>query len=212
MKNKTLKKYLFVILGLVCGFSFFSCSSDVTVELKKDGSVGVVFNGSFGDGLIELMKSISGGDAPLDTKQISYELAKSGFTDVKAAAKGNKSISISMTEKSQKSYLFSSGVCSVREQCLSMTLSPKTLKDFYTNCDEQIVLYLDLLLAPVFNDESMSEEEYVETLGAFYGNAAAKELENSEIKITIKNPDGKVKTTSVPVVKLLTLQEVLILN
>lgn len=212
MKNKTYKKYFGLLFVLMFGFTFFSCSSDITVELKKDGSVGVVFNGTFGDGLIDLINSISEDDSAFDTRQISYELAKSGFTDVKASAKGNKSLSISMNERNQKSYLFSSGVCSVKQQTLSINLSPKTLMDFYSNCDEQIVLYLDLLLAPVFNQEIMSEAEYVETLGTFYGKEAANELANSEIKITIKNPDGKSNTTIVPVVKLLTLQEVLILN
>lgn len=209
-----LKRFYNLILILVvtaaCAI-FVSCDSDVKVELNKDGSIGLQFSGEFGDGLSKLVNSISEDDEVFDTKTINYELSKSGFSDVFISAKGKRSLSIEMTERQKKSYLFTSGMLSENKNGISIKLSPETLEAFYSLCDEQIVLYLDLLLAPIFNDEIMSESEYLETIGAFYGQSVADEFKKSNVKVTVV-ANGKEKTSKISIAKLLTLNETIVIG
>lgn len=206
------KKFFIIILAVVTAFLCVSCDSDVTVELKKDGSVGLKFSGEFGDGLEKLVGSISEDDVIFDTKTITYELSKSGFSDVVVTARGKKSLLLTMTEKNQNSYLFTSGILKTAKNKISLNFTPDSLVKFYSLCDEQIVLYLDLLLAPIFNDEKMSESEYLETIGAFYGQSVADEFAKSNVRLTIINPDGQTKKSVVSIAKLLTLKESLLIE
>ena len=57
---------------------------------------------------------------------------------------------------------------------------------------------LDLFLAPVFNDEVMSEAEYLEMVASFYGNDAAKEVSESVVKINLISKDGAKETLTYP--------------
>lgn len=207
-----MKKIFFVLAVLLGTFLCASCNSEVKIDLKKDGSVALKFSGTFGDGLSKLVNSISDDDVVFDTKAITYELSKSGFQDVIVTAKGKKSLEISMTEKGQNSYLYTSGMLDTKGNKISLKLSPETLKKFYSLCDEQIVLYLDLLLAPIFNDEKMTEAEYLETVATFYGQSVADEFSKSMIRLTVTNPNEKTKTSVLSVAKLLTLNEILIVE
>lgn len=207
-----MKKIFYVLTILICFFACVSCDSEVSFDLKKDGTLALKFSGAFGDGLSKLVSSISEDDEVFDTKTITYELSKSGFNDVQVTAKGKKALAITMNEKGHNSYIFTSKIASIDAGKIVLNLNPKSLVKFYSLCDEQIVLYLDLLLAPIFNDEKMSEEEYLETISTFYGQSVADEFKKSNVKITITNPDGKSKTSVISVAKLLTLDETLIIQ
>ena len=196
-----------------------SCTSEITLELKKDGSVDVEFSGSAGNAFAALIKSASGmtlSDATsssasviFDTKEIEYEMGSHGFSKVKAVSKKGTDLTVSMTDKNKKSAMFTSGIVSVENGRLSAQLSPQTLVKFYNSADSQTVQFLDMLLAPIFNDEQMNQEEYLEVIEAFYGEDIAQEMKASKFRITLKNPDGSQTVQTVPFVKLLTLDEVL---
>ncbi len=211
-------KKIFFALCLISIFALSSCTADIDAELLNDGTVKLAFSGSFGQGLKSMIGAATEGEAFFDTKEIIYELSKSGFTDVKANTDGKTQISISMKDAKKTSYLFTSGILSVKAQkekksaLLYAKLSPANLVNFYKSSDEQLVLLMDLLLAPVFNEEDIPEQEYIETIGAFYGQTAANEIAASNVNISIKNPDGSIKKQTIPVVKLLTLSEDLIIQ
>ena len=195
----------------VCSF-FTGCTSQITLELKKDGSVDVIFDGSAGKAFASLINATTGNTAQsdsviFDTKEIEYEMAGNGFSNVKAVAQNGANLSVSMTDKNGKSTLFSSGVVSTKDGKLTVALTAQKLKSFYTKADNQTVMFLDMLLAPVFNDEVMSEEEYLEVLASFYGEEIADEIKNADFRITIKNPDGSQTIQKLSLTKLLTLNE-----
>ena len=62
---------------------------------------------------------------------------------------------------------------------------------------------LDLFLAPVFNNETMSEAEYLEMLGSFYGDGAADEVSKSVVKINLISKDGSKQTLKYPLSQIL---------
>ena len=184
-----------------------SCTSEITLELKKDGSVDVEFSGSAGNAFAAMLGASD--SVIFDTKEIEYEMGSHGFSKVKAVSKKGTDLTVSMTDKNGKSALFTSGVVSIKDGKLCATLSPQSLIKFYNAADSQTVQFLDMLLAPIFNDEKMSQEEYLEVIEAFYGEEIAQEMKASKFRITLKNPDGSQTVQSVPFVKLLTLDEVL---
>ena len=58
-------------------------------------------------------------------------------------------------------------------------------------------------LSPVFNNDYMSEEEYLEMLASFYGEPAAKEVQDSFVKIILIGKNGKKEEQNLPLVQLL---------
>ena len=58
-------------------------------------------------------------------------------------------------------------------------------------------------MAPVFNDEKMSETEYLETIAAFYGEKMAGELAESFVRLIVINADGKKQVQKISIPKLL---------
>ena len=136
-------------------------------------------------------------------------MGSNGFSNVKAVSKKGSDLTVTMTDKNGKSALFTSGVVSVQDKKLQAALTPQTLVKFYKSADAQTVMFLDMLLAPIFNDEKMTQEEYVELLAAFYGEEIAEEIKNSSFRITLKNSDGSQTIQSIKFTKLLTLDEVL---
>ena len=211
----TALKLIFASLALMLLCA--SCTSEISLELKKDGSVDVQFSGVAGTAFATMINSVSGmsgngsatGTVIFDTKEIEYEMSSNGFSQVKAVSKKGADLTVTMTDKNGKSALFTSGVVSVKDGKLNASLSPQSLVKFYKAADSQTVMFLDMLLAPIFNDEVMTQEEYLEVLASFYGDEIADEMKNSNFRITLKNPDGTKTVQNIGFTKLLTLNEVL---
>ena len=189
---------------LLIFFLFVSCSTEVTLTLNKDDSVDISFEGGAGKAFAKMISSaagISGADENqllIDADSVSYELAKAGFSDVKVNQKKEGSVSISMKDMKQTSYLFTSKIVKAENGRLLAAISRKSLEDFYSSSDEQTRMILDLFLAPVFNAEEMTEKEYLEMVSSFYGDAAGKEVGESLVKINLISKDGSKQTIAYP--------------
>ena len=197
---------MFIFLFAVC---FTSCTTEVTLSLQKDDSVSIHFEGGAGEAFAKMIASAAGmngeGEADgllIDADSVSYELAKAGFSDVQVNQNKGGAVTINMIDKKQTSYIFTSKILKADNGRLIPSFSRKSLEDFYTSSDEQTRMILDLFLAPVFNDEEMSEDEYLEMVGAFYGEGASKEVSESIIKINLISKDGKKETLKIPLSQL----------
>ena len=67
-------------------------------------------------------------------------------------------------------------------------------------------------MAPVFTGEEMTDTEYILLIGSVYGKSVADELKNGSFKLTLKNPDGTKGEYNLPLVKLLTMDEAVVLR
>ena len=209
-----MKKLFLLILSAFFMFSFWSCTTEVTIKENSNGIINISFSGAAGQAFAKMISSSSDYQSDtviFETDQIQFELLKSGFENVDVKSKAGSDLQISMQEKTKNTFLYKSGLFSGKEN-LKITLSPKELTEFYKLADEQIILFLDLLLAPIFNDEVMSQEEYLETIASFYGESASKEISESNIKINLTGKNNQTKTFSFPIAQLLTLQETIILE
>lgn len=205
-----MKKLWTLLLGALFIFSLFSCTAEIEFNCKKDGNIEVKFTGESGIAFKRLILSAAGvedGEVAFDTKEIAYELTKNGFSNVKAVTKTGTDLSVTMNDPNKKSVLFTSKLVSGNKKGIDVSLSGAKLLDFYNNSDEQIVQFLDLLLAPVFNDEVMEESEYVEMMASFYGQDAADEIAECNLKISVTDIEGNTRTQLVPITRVLTLNE-----
>lgn len=206
-------KKLFLYLAVLFLFSviFTSCSVDLKLTLKKDGSVDIAFAGGTGEAFTKMILAAAGsqsgqgaqGTKTIDVKQVSYELAKAGFSNVKADAKSASDIRITMSDLKKSSYIFTSGLVKAENKQLKLNITKQVLIDFYDSADEQTKMILDLFLAPVFNDEEMSQSEYIEMLGTFYGQDSANEVENSYVTITLIDLEGKNQSQKIPMSQIM---------
>ena len=199
------KAKIFLLTSILFSIiSLSSCTTEVTLTLKQDDSLDISFEGGAGQAFAKMISSAAGmsasneADLLIDTDSVSFELAKAGFSNVKVNQKKGGAVSVSMTDKKQTSYLFSSKIIKAEKGKLSTAINRKSLEDFYNSSDEQTRMILDLFLAPVFNNEEMSEDEYVEMVGAFYGQAAASEVKQSIVIINLISKDGSRQTLRYP--------------
>lgn len=196
-------KFGMTIFVLMLISLFASCTTEVTLTLQKDDSVAITFEGGAGKAFTKMISSAAGaGDSLIDEKEVSYELAKAGFSDVKVNQKKNGAVAISMTDKKQSSYIFTSGIVKSEKGSLKAAITRKSLEDFYAASDEQTRMILDLFLAPVFNNEEMTEEEYLEMVGAFYGQDASKEVAESLVTLNLISKDGSKESLKFPLTQV----------
>jgi len=203
-------KKRFFLCTVAILFFLTGCKTKIYLTLNKDGSLSANFSGSIESAFEDLIRKSQGlNDSQLifDTEEIKNALTSGGFSSVEADSKTGKDLQIKMNDKKLTSLFFSSGLLSARNNKLTINLSPENLVNFYTLSDQQIVLYLDMLLSPVFNNEEMSLEDYHETLSSFYGQDVAEELFNTEIELSISNPNGKTSKHTLNLAEILTLNK-----
>ena len=206
-------KFLFKILMFFSVFLFFSCSAEIVFEVKKDGNVKISYDGDLSGDFLQFLINQNGKNteldlgnienAELDVEVLTESLKNSGFENVQILSGKLKNILITMEDKSQKSVLFYSKLLKMQNGSLSLDFSYENLRNFYENANEQLQSDLDLLLAPVFNDEKMTETEYLETIATFYGEKMASELAESFISLIVVNIDGKQQVQKISIPKIL---------
>ena len=206
-------KFLFKILMFFSVFLFFSCSAEIVFEVTKDGNVKISYDGDLSGDFLQFLINQNDKNAELDLGNIenteldvevlTESLKNSGFENVQILSGKLKNILITMEDKSQKSVLFYSKLLKMQNGSLSVDFSYENLRNFYENADEQLQSDLDLLLAPVFNDEKMTETEYLETIATFYGEKMASELAESFISLIVINIDGKQQVQKISIPKIL---------
>ena len=202
-----MKKSSAFLCACLSAVLFAACTTEINITAKENDKIEVSFKGAAGKAFADLISSADGESAGVefDLKQISYELAKNGFTNVQVNSKTGSDLDIKMSDFEKKSTLFTSQILSLQKGNLKALLSPQQLKNFYNQSDENIVQFLDLLLAPVFNDEVMTSEEYLETIASFYGDAVASEISQTNFKITLTNLDGSQTIKIIPLADLLAI-------
>ncbi len=179
------------------------------MTLQEDDSLDIRFEGGAGAAFAKMISSAAGMSSSeedgllIDTASVSYELARAGFSDVKVNQKKGGAVSISMQDKKQTSYLFTSKIIKTEKNKIITSITRKSLEDFYASADEQTRMILDLFLAPVFNNEEMSEEEYLEMVAAFYGEGAAREVEESFVILKLVDKAGQKETLRLPLTQLM---------
>lgn len=188
-----IKNIFKIVIFLSLSIFLFSC--DAKVNLISDGTtIYVQFNTIAEKGFEKLLNSLNSENQNyIDTDEIISSLEKSGYKNVKADLKNNKELSVSLEDFDK--ILLSTQILKMEDGFIKEDFSADTLKKFYNSSDEQILQFLDLLLAPVFNDEKMTTSEYLEIIASFYGQELSDELKESKLIISSQNSTKKTKHT-----------------
>ncbi len=203
-------KHILVLVLSFFAFSLIGCSNDIYLKLNKDGSVDVKYSTLAGDALVDIFESFTTSTDSKDffnPEEIKKDFISCGFSNVIVTKNGNTGFASVMKDKMRKSLLFSSKILTASNSSIKVKISPEVLFDFYCDSDEQTQMLLDMLLAPVFNEEEMTENEYIELISSVYGKSVGQEIQNSKVNIVLEDSNGTKVSRSFSLSKILTLNE-----
>lgn len=132
-------------------------------------------------------------DAFFDAEQIKFSMSQAGFENVNASADKDNSFSVGfslsdfsdtneISGKGKSEPLSSSGIFNHGQNGKPyLEISSEKLQSLYEKLPFEIQSYLDMLMAPSFTGEKMSDEEYLDLLASVYGQKLADEIKNSKI-------------------------------
>lgn len=189
MKGIFMKKLSFLFV-LLLSIVLMSCKAELKLSLNQDGSMDIEYNGGSGDAFTKLMLAATGEDSIFNADELRDQLAWNGFSNVDVKIKGTSEIHLKMKDKNCSSFFFTSGLVAQNNGSLTINFTNEAVKKFYDTADEQTKMILDLLIAPVFNNQSMGEEQYLMMLGSLYGKDAAAEIKESVLNVEIKSYNG----------------------
>lgn len=132
-------------------------------------------------------------NAFFDAEQIKFSMSQAGFENVNASADKDNSFSVGfslsdfsdaneISGKGKSDPLSSSGIFNHGQDGKPyLEISSEKLQSLYEKLPFEIQSYLDMLMAPSFTGEKMSDEEYLDLLASVYGQSLADEIKNSKI-------------------------------
>lgn len=216
MKNLIFGKVIkFCVIFLFFSGFFTSCESEVKISADSVNDLAnIEFNSSMGKELESLVTAIvsAGGNSSAETvlfdaKSMENGLSAAGFVNSKVQVKNKTSIFLKTSISNAKKGLNSvSGLLKNTGDSLILTVSPKIVQDFSQSLGEDLHVYLDLLMAPVFTGEPMNANEYSELIASVYGQGVANELNDAKLKINLAL-GKKSKSFELPLVELLILSK-----
>ncbi len=197
-------KFLPAIIIFVSFFMFFGCSTAINASLQKDFSGSIALHTAVSHTVTSLTSSFFGTDETLnifDLAQIQKSLEESGLKVTGLSCPSANSLAVfantddfSKILPEDNNFIKFSKSGSV--STMKLLLSPENIQKVVALMPDETAVYTDLLVAPVFTGEEMSEEEYIELMAIAYGGQAAAELAASEVKLQFAIP-GKVKSCSI---------------
>ncbi|MBQ0161689.1 MAG: hypothetical protein KBS84_00840 [Treponema sp.] len=213
--------------SLISIFFLTGCPLEITITsngLHQDTTLCYI-NTTAEKPVLELVSSFddstSINDARIfDTLEIEKALLKCGYTEPEAKSfkpnSTSEQLSISATASNEKlpfikkHFTKKQAVSSFDK--LEITLSPEILQNLITSQNSIIQKYADLLMAPCFTGEELTESEYRDLVASLYGNEIANELLRGKIKIIMrdgaaKQQIDKLPYIEIPLIEILTLQK-----
>lgn len=189
--------------------AFTGCSSKIFVGPGYSGSASVQFNLEMGK---EMAKAVE--EATSGLNEISGIKSEGTLFDVAGIKKsldgaGLKKAAVSSRDKYSLQLCFEGNFdfIKITDENVELVLDAGNIREFTASLGEEFKSMADLFMAPVLTGEEMSEEDYVETLGAVYGTKLAGELARAELEFNLKSAAGKNRVIKIPLMKLLTLKE-----
>ena len=83
------------------------------------------------------------------------------------------------------------------KNCFSLTVTTELMQALLAQLPEETAGWSEMLMAPLFTGEELSEAEYSELLGAVYGNKIVEEAENAAVTLSVTAP-AQILETRIP--------------
>ncbi|MDR3284298.1 MAG: hypothetical protein LBS97_03855 [Treponema sp.] len=187
---------------------FWGCSTRIQIAVDADDKTSFHITASVKPDTATLLKSLGSlgqGGLALNVEAVKSSFNKAGFTTVQAVSSDSGSLQIDAGAVSaakafsalKKAALYSPGTDKTTGM-FQITLSPETMPEILALLPAETVSYLDLLMAPVFTGEKLSEGEYLATIAAVYGKNIVRELSESVLEFAFIAPSTITSTEAPP--------------
>ncbi len=192
-------------IALAAATLLTGCAPRATLTLAPGPNPGADALAVFGTTLTPTAESLikkltgagnpSGANAPgsaagasiFDAPGISASLTAAGFSVTSVKVEGS-SLAASAGIPSLDGLLAGAVSAKAGSRSLSVTVDPDAVNAAIALMPASTKDYLDLLMAPVFTGEAMTEAEYRDLIGSAYGKTVAAELEAARFTLTVKAP------------------------
>ncbi len=192
------------IVILFCGLFFLSCTTNSIVSINDTNSINFHFETDASKAVSEILQSFTGveeTESIFDKKVIEDAINSSGITLLSVDSLGTTDIAIDGLVKDINNLLptgerpFSITSTSTTQE-LVLTLNESTMGSFFSLMGEEAFLYMELLQAPIFTGEEMTAEEYLDFIGALYGETILQAMKDSVVTFEIQVPSS-LKTANI---------------
>lgn len=211
MNMKNIYKNLLV--ALFCSVILFltSCKSQIKITFSKNACT-VKYSTKLGKALFDTFYAFAGeteSERIFDTEQFKQIFSEGGLKNVSAESKVVDEISIQGDiDGNNGDFISGSSIIksSNNGKNVEIEFSRNNLLKMYDNMPSIMRSYIDLFMAPVFTEEEMSNEEYLELISSVYGQILADEIKTSTVDFIVVLSDGKTKQFSLELIDLINIK------
>lgn len=211
MNMKNIYKNLLV--ALFCSVILFltSCKSQIKITFSKNACT-VKYSTKLGKALFDTFYAFAGeteSERIFDTEQFKQIFSEGGLKNVSAELKVIDEISIQGDiDGNNGDFISGSSIIksSNNGKNVEIEFSRNNLLKMYDNMPSIMRSYIDLFMAPVFTEEEMSNEEYLELISSVYGQILADEIKTSTVDFIVVLSDGKTKQFSLELIDLINIK------
>lgn len=211
MNMKNIYKNLLV--ALFCSVILFltSCKSQIKITFSKNACT-VRYSTKLGKALFDTFYAFAGeteSEKIFDTEQFKQIFSEGGLKNVSAESKVIDEISIQGDiDGNNGDFISGSSIIksSNNGKNVEIEFSRNNLLKMYDNMPSIMRSYIDLFMAPVFTEEEMSNEEYLELISSVYGQILADEIKTSTVDFIVVLSDGKTKQFSLELIDLINIK------
>ena len=224
-----MKKIFYFSLISILIFTIFSCSPALSISLKNDDSADIQLEISNTESFFSNFSAFMdfSEDNFYDKEILSLNLEELGFSNINLETEKNADLKLFAQLKNLSNLEQENPLSSLfikNENSFEISINPDNLIDILETLPE-ITDYLDLLMAPVYTGEEITEQEYLELFATVYGESFAKDFENTNFVVKINvldkiknietakdniasvNFEGNVANIKIPLYKLLCNQD-----
>lgn len=211
MNMKNIYKNLLV--ALFCSVILFltSCKSQIKITFSKNACT-VKYSTKLGKALFDTFYAFAGeteSERIFDTEQFKQIFSEGGLKNVSAESKVIDEISIQGDiDGNNGDFISGSSIIksSNNGKNVEIEFTRNNLLKMYDNMPSIMRSYIDLFMAPVFTEEEMSNEEYLELISSVYGQILEDEIKTSTVDFIVVLSDGKTKQFSLELIDLINIK------
>ena len=205
--------YKNLLVALFCSVILFltSCKSQIKITFSKNACT-VKYSTKLGKALFDTFYAFAGeteSEKIFDTEQFKQIFSEGGLKNVSAESKVIDEISIQGDiDGNNGDFISGSSIIksSNNGKNVEIEFSRNNLLKMYDNMPSIMRSYIDLFMAPVFTEEEMSNEEYLELISSVYGQILADEIKTSTVDFIVVLSDGKTKQFSLELIDLINIK------
>lgn len=195
-----MKKIVRVSLVLISILVLVSCSPKISIVIKQDNSVNMGIEIDTGKTVESTIRALGGLDSenPLfESEMVIDSFSSAGLLVNEIKYPSTAGIKINASSPSLQDALSAAPEIikqdnSEKGHLIEIVLNKKNLKDIIGFMPQDSMDYIDLLMAPSFTDEQMTQNEYLELIGIVYGKKLEDEMREAVLELAVKIP-GTIK-------------------